>query len=152
MKLAHIVKLRVFCNEDENERKIEDKLSSLVPFDIEKEKIILVKRTVVGFDDKKISVFEIVLKKDRHINAFLKLLNEKLSEDQKELLVNQASSRLDNELNFFMRFDKEKLLKDEYKIIDSGNCFHITINIAAFPSKKSIALKHVKEMLRTSGQ
>ncbi len=152
MKLAHQVKLSVFIKEEEDREKIFNKLISLVPFNLKEEKIKLNEDTAMGFNNKKIKTYEIVLEKDRHINPFLEKLKESLSQEQKELLLKQADSRLDEELHFFIRLDKEKLLQDEFWITDSGNCFHIRISIAAFPAKREKALAIVKELFKAKPQ
>ena len=79
---------------------------------------------------------------------FLKVLNEKLSKEQKDMLVMQVDSRLDDELHFFIRLDKEKLMDDEYFITDSGNCFHVRMSIAAYPAKKEIGKKIVQNIFK----
>ncbi len=146
MKLAHYIKISVFIHEEEDRETIFNKLISLVPFDLKKEKIKLNEDTAIGFNNKKIKTYEIVLEKDRHIKAFLEKLKESLSQEQKELLIAQAESRLDNELHFFIRLDKEKLLNNEFWITDSGNCFHVRISIAAFPAKREQALEVVNQI------
>ncbi len=144
MKLVNNIKLSVFCKEEEDEELITKKLCEFLPFNFEEEKIGLGKSTAFGFGEKKIRVIEIMLEKDRHMNRFIENLNSRLNEEQKALIRLQAESRLDNELNFFLRFDKEKLLnEDKLWLTDSGNCFHIRINIAAFPKNREAALKIV---------
>src|SRR3989338_3300465 len=130
MKLAHFIKIRVFCNETEDENKIQESLVSLIPFDISEEKIVVKKKTSIGFKEKKIKILEIVLEKNKHVNAFLDSLNDMLGAEQKELLNQQSASRLDDELNFFIRFDKDRLLNKELWFTESGDCFHLTISIA----------------------
>ncbi len=146
MKLVNSIKMSVFTKEEENEREIEEKLKQLIPLELEKEKIAVTKQTATGFNEKRIRIIEAMLTKDRHINAFLEKLKENLSEKQKELLIRQKESRLDDELNFFIRLDKEKLLNNEHWVTDSGNCYHIRINIAAFPKRREDALKMIEKI------
>ncbi|MBI2133296.1 hypothetical protein HYU11_01290 [Candidatus Woesearchaeota archaeon] len=151
MKIANSIKISVFAKEDENEAAIEEKLRELTSLDLEKEKINVKKQTATGFNEKKIRIMEIVLEKDRHIKAFIGFLKENLGEKQKEILLRQKESRLDNNLNFFIRLDKEKLLNNEFWITDSGNCFHIKANIAAFPKKKEKAVEIIKSIFTGHG-
>ncbi len=150
MKILNTVKLNVFCKEEENKEKLKEKLISLVPFNMEDEKVKLMEDTAIGFNEKKIKIYEITLEKTRHTNAFLKHLQELLNQKQKELLLRQAESRLDEEYNFFIRLDKEKFLNNEIFITDSGNCFHIKMNIACFPRKRDLALDIVKNVFKNS--
>lgn len=147
MKYAHLIKIDVFSKEGEDENAIIKRLLSLIPFDIEEQKIKLEKSKAEGFGDKSINIFEITLAKDSHINQFLKNLKEKLADEQKELILKQAESRLDQDFDFFLRFDKEKLInEDKLWLTDSGNCFHIKISIAAFPRKRENGLEMIKEI------
>lgn len=148
MKLANSIKISVFAKEEEDPDKILNKLISLIPFNLEEEKIALSKQNAAGFNQQTIKIFEITMIKDRHINGFLEFLNSKLTADQKELLIQQADSRTDDDLNFFIRLDKDKLMNDEFQITDSGNCYHIKICLAVFPKKKENALAVVKEIFK----
>lgn len=149
MKLAHFVVLRVFSKETDNHVVVAQKLADLVPLDLEKEKINMQKTIATGFNDEKIRIFKIELKKDRHVNEFLRFLQEKLDKEQKEMLLRQAESRLDEDLNFFIRFDKDKWLdSDQLWITDTGNCFHIKISIAAYPAKREKGMEILNELFK----
>ena len=151
MKLAHNIKMTVFIKPEEDEQLLKDRLISLAPFSIEegseenKEKIALKRTTARGFGQKQIIIYELVLEKEKHTNAFLKFFASKLDEPQKKMLVRQEN-RIDDKLDFFIRLDKESLLNNQYNITDCGECFHIRIALAAFPKKKEIA-KAVVEMI-----
>ncbi|MFQ5475390.1 MAG: RNA-binding domain-containing protein [Candidatus Nanoarchaeia archaeon] len=145
--LVHNVEIRVFTKKEKNEGNIENGLRSLVPFDISDEQIEIQKKSAKGFEDKDITILELSISKRRHVNAFLKLLLKRLGDEQKELILRQADSRLDDELYFFIRLDKDALLNDYvWRITDRGNCYHIRLAIAAFPAKRDIALKKVREL------
>jgi len=148
MKILNKAVVSVFVREDENIEEIKAALESLIPLDLEKEKIPVKRQTAKGFEEKKIVILKIELEKSRHTNAFIKNLLNKLTKKQKELLLNQEESRLDNHMHFFIRLDKEKLLSREYEVTESGNCFHIKLHIAAFPSKREKALKVIEKLLK----
>jgi len=147
MKLAHQIIISVFAKEDENKEAIKKALISLIPFNLEKEKIQLNEQNASGFSQKQINILEVILKKDRHINEFLKQLNKNL-QNQKQILLNQINTRLDNELKFFMRLDKSRLLNNEFLLIDRGDCFHIKISIAAFPATKINTIGVIKQIFK----
>lgn len=147
MKFAHIIKVSVFSHESEDPDQIFSAFLKLFPFELEEEKIKLQKGQATGFEQKQIHIFEVDLKKNKHINAFLKKLMKNLKPEQKSLILKQAESRLDDELNFYLRFDlKELLLNKKLELVDHGHCFHIKMSIAAFPAKKEQALNIVKEL------
>ncbi|MBW3002096.1 hypothetical protein KY338_02970 [Candidatus Woesearchaeota archaeon] len=148
MKILNKAVISVFVKEDENLEEIKSALESLIPLDLEKEKIPIKRKTAKGFEEKKIVILTIELEKPRHTNAFTKELLNKLTREQKELLLDQEESRLDTHQHFFIRLDKEKMLNGKYEVTDSGNCFHIKLHIASFPSKREEALKVIEKLLK----
>ena len=145
MKAANNISIRVFCKEDEDRSKIIEKLKLLLPFDLDKEKTELIEEKTESFNDRRIYVIKVVLRKERHINAFIENLVKKLGEEKKTL-IEQMDSRLDEDLNFFIRLDKEMLLKGKYILTDSGNCYHIRIGVAVFPKKRDKGIEAVSKM------
>jgi len=160
MKLAHSIKVSVFIKTtdksvesvsqdlqkpEEDEALIKDKFISLFPFSLDEEKIFLKRSKARGFSQREIIIYEAELSKERHTNAFLKSLKEKLNEQQKEMLMRQEN-RLDDDCNFFLRLDKQSLLNNSFNITDCGDCYHIRISIAAFPKKKEAALEVMKKI------
>ena len=148
MKLSHRIAVSVFSRPEDNEEEVRTTLASLFPFDLAKEKIELREQSAEGFNDKKIKIFEVSLKKDSHMNSFLDDLMRKLG-DEAGRLADEVESRLDEELYFFIRLDKDMLMKErKYRLTDKGNCFHIRMSIAAFPKKRQKAIELVKEFLK----
>ena len=153
MKIANSIKITVFTKQGEDSEKIKQKLLDLIPFDIEKEKILLGQKKATGFEEKEIKIFEILLTKEKYTHIFLENLIQNLSNETKELILRQAETRLDQECNFFLRFSKDKLIKEnEFWITDQGNCFHVKINIAAFPKKRDIALEIIRNVFKLTEQ
>jgi|SRR3989338_4565679 len=149
MKLAHQIKIKVFSYEKNNEddKVILDKFLRLFPFNLKDEKITLNKINAAGFGERRITIFEVTLEKERYTNQFLGNLAKNLDEEQKKLVLSQLESRLDDNLDFFLRLDKSEYLKNnKLKLADSGNCFHIMISVAAFPKKREIALNIIKSL------
>ena len=149
MKIAHQIKVKVFSYEknNEDEKLVLDKFLQLFPFNLKDEKIELKNTNALGLNEKKITIFEVALTKEKHTNLFLNNLIKNLDEEQKKFILSQLESRLDNNLDFFLRFDKNEYLKNnKLKLTDSGNCFHIEISVAAFPKKREIASGIVKEI------
>jgi len=146
MKTAHYAKISVFSNPEDDEQKISAALKKLAAVDLEKENISIDEASAKGFNERKIKVFTIVIRKTKLINGFLKSLLGNLDDKQRMVLKSQTGSRLDDDLSFFIRLDKEKLLKGLYRITDSGNCFHIKLSIAAFPAKREKALEIIQNI------
>jgi RNA binding exosome subunit len=147
MKITNSVTIKVFCKPEENQETIKQSLLKLLPFSLEQEKLQLTHTKATGFNDREISIFEITLSKDNHISQFIKHLKSLLSADTKQLILRQLETRLDEEFNFFIRLDKDRLINDNLcYITDSGSCFHIKINIAAFPKKREAAIKVIRSI------
>lgn len=149
MKLAHLIKFSVFSKQEDNETDVLNSFLSLIPFNLEEEKLELKTSAAEGFKHTKIKIFEITLTKEKHTAKFLENLINKLSDGQKQLILKRSESRLDENLKFFLRFDKENLIKEnKLWLTDEGNCFHIKISIAAFPSNKENALEVIKNLFK----
>ncbi|MFH0870156.1 MAG: RNA-binding domain-containing protein [archaeon] len=145
MKLVHNIKISVFVRQGEDEQLIREHLLKLVPFSLEEQKLTLKRRKAVGFGERIIIIYELDLEKERHTNAFLESLREKLGGQQRAMLVAQEN-RLDDELFFYLRLDKQRLHQGEYLLTDGGECYHIRLSIAAFPKKKEVALEAVRKI------
>ncbi len=152
MKYAHSINLTVFSYENENIQNILDAFLKFFPFSLEENKIGLKKTEAKGATESNITIFEAVLTKTNLINRFLDFILSNLDKKQKELILKQIDSRLDESLDFFIRFDKEEWINsNKLKLTDSGKCFHLKINVAAFPRKREVALKIVNELFKNKG-
>jgi RNA binding exosome subunit len=148
MRYVNIIHLRVFCSPEEDKEKIEKTFMSLIDYnsiELETEKLKIVKTVAAGFNHKEILILKMSLEKERHCNRFLKHLNGHISKNDKESIKSQMN-RLDDNMNFFIRLDKKSLLEGKYILTDSGDCFHISMNMNAHPRKKEVAFEIVKEI------
>ncbi len=146
MKLLNTIHVTVFAKEQEDFDAIKNALLKLIPFNLEKEKIELKIINASGFE-KTIRILEVALSKEKHTNAFLKEFTQKLSSEQKKTLIEQFDSRCDAEFNYFIRVEKDALLDGKFELTDSGNCFHIKMNIACYPKNLKSAKSIVEKML-----
>jgi RNA binding exosome subunit len=144
MKYAHFVEMRVFSKEEDDENAIRNKITEIFPF----EKLEIESKTTFGFEEKKIIILTVHIKKNNQINKFISCFLDKLGEEQRKTILSQMESRLDNNLHFFIRLDKDALLEDKYTLTDNGNCFHFRISITAYPHDREIAKKIIMDMIR----
>lgn len=135
MKRLHFVKIRVIAKDDEEETL--EKLKELIGFDPKEADI---EKT----ENDDITVFETFFRKTRNTNRFIKNLREKLGEEKKKII----DKGVVHQNRVYVRLDKEKLLNDEFRITDKGDCFHIRMSVAAYPRKKEVADKKLKEILQ----
>ena len=147
MKTIHTITIRVFVKENENEEEITKTLEFMFPYDLEEEKVKLERKQATGFEERKIIIKTILLEKQKHITEFVRNLFERLKENQLAFLRKQIESRLDEELRFYIRLDKTALQKGIYQLVDHGNCYHITLVIAAYPKNRDKAKEIVEELL-----
>jgi hypothetical protein len=150
MKFLNNAVLSVFARPaEEDAAAVRQALAELVPLDLVQEKIAVEQQSAEGFSDQKIHIYTITLAKAAHTNVFLKGLLNRLTTEQKQQLLDQRESRLDSELHFFIRFDKDVWLKSrELVITDSGNCFHVKLQLAAFPARRPDALLLVEKIFK----
>ncbi|MEM4239754.1 MAG: RNA-binding domain-containing protein [Candidatus Woesearchaeota archaeon] len=150
MKYLNNVVVSVFAKPSEEDViAVRNGLVELVPLNLAEEKIEVKEETAQGFNEQQIKIFTITLNKESHTNAFLKAMLNRLTTEQKELLLRQKESRLDADLCFFIRIDKGKWLSDRRIFItDSGQCFHIRMQLAAFPASREAALVLVEKIFK----
>jgi RNA binding exosome subunit len=146
MRYAHYIGARVFCKEGDDEPVLRDKFMSLMPND-EKNKVRCQVRSQIISDEKKLKIYTVDLKRQTHINKFLRNLSEKMSEGDKLLILDQLDSRLDAGFHLFIRLDKEKFLSDIFDLTDGGNCIHIKIAVAAYPHTREAAEKVINKFV-----
>lgn len=149
MRQVNNITITVFSKVGEDREKIISRLKELVPLNPDEEKISVVTEKATAADESPIYIMRITLSKERHASAFLDLLKQKLSAEQKSTIIRQLHSRLDDEMDFYIRFEKDALLNENsFQLTDGGNCFHIRMNIASFPKKHSVAEKVIKEIFQ----
>ena len=147
MKKIHHIWLTVHSKPEDNEELILNNLKKFFPFNLEEENIKINTKKATSVKERIIAVLQVHLEKTRHINSFLKNLNSILTDEQKQLLITQVESRLDEGNHFFIRFDKDILINENrFYITDKGNCYHLKMSIATFPTTREKALKIIKEL------
>lgn len=157
MKYCHTIIVNVFIKPEDIQqdnniiKKVEECIKSMIKLDWNKEnenQEILKIIKAEGFENRKIIIYELHLHKESHTTQFVNNLMHHLTIEQKQFLTTDKHSRLDEDLEFFIRLDKNKLLQGIYELTTLGDCFHIKMNIAAFPKKRESALQVIDEMLK----
>src|SRR3989338_1174455 len=89
MKTAYQIKIKVFSYEkfNENEKLILNKFLQLFPFSLKEEKVQLKNTEAKGFNEKKITIFEVTLIKENHTNQFLNNLIKNIGEERRKLIL-----------------------------------------------------------------
>ncbi len=141
------VVLRVFVKPEDDPAHVRAALVSLSAWAdaVVEEDPITVDDCFVGDCRRKVRVLRVILEKGR-IRPFVDALNEALGEEAREALVAQAETRLDEEGTFFLRLAKEALLEGKVRLTDSGDCFHVSMSVLAYPRKRELLLLSVAKI------
>ncbi len=144
-RLALSVHCRVFIKTEDNAVAVKEAFLALFPFPLVEEKVAL-DETKTEDLDASITILHVALLRPRHVNAFLKRFNTNLSAQDRAMIIAQKESRLDDEGMFYVRLEKQAWLAGVAKVTDSGECFHCTFEIAAFPRNRNVMLANVEKL------
>lgn len=90
------------------------------------------------------------LRKESEINRLLRFIASGISEEEKKTIITGAEQRVDDRLDFFLRFDREPWLTErKLALTTTGDCFHLTFSMAAYPKRKERAVSLVREIFKT---
>src|SRR3990167_5656230 len=78
VKRTTSIKVAYFQKEGEDAAALNNAFTGLFTFELTKEKIPTKHTHASGFNEKPIDIYEVMLKKDRHMNAFLASLSQRL--------------------------------------------------------------------------
>ena len=138
--MIHNIRFRVFVYENENLDELTQAILNIFPdAEIEIEE-------AEGLTENKILILTGVVDKKRHTKDFFnKLLN--LDQEVLDKMVDDFDKKVDDNGNLFLRLLKEDAIDDKITIVDSGDAIHLKIKIAAYPARKEIAIKKLKEAI-----
>ena len=138
--MIHNIRYRVFIYENEDKDEVLEALLNILPTaEPEAEE-------AEGLLEEKMLILTGAISKKRETKEFLNTLIASIGEDQLIKLYNDLDRKMDEKGNLFLRLSKEKALDEEWKILDGGDSIHLKIKIAAYPAKKEVALKKIKEV------
>lgn len=140
--MIHNIKYRVFVYENEDEEEIRNGLNNILP-DVEPEK-----EEAEGLMEDEIIILSGVVDKKRYLKDFLNSLFEELDMDDILKLYDDIERKMDNQCNLFLRFSKDDAADELWHIVDSGDSIHLKIKVEAYPAKKDIAVKNMKEFIK----
>ena len=134
--MIHNIKFRAFVYEDESVEEVSQAILNILPeAEIEAEE-------AEGLLDDKIIILSGVVSKKRYTKTFFKTLLEFADLDK---LISDLERKIEEKGNWFLRFDKNDALDEKWTILDSGDSIHLKIKIAAYPARKEIAIKKIRE-------
>lgn len=138
--MIHNIRYRVFIYENEDNDEVLEALLNILPTaEPEAEE-------AEGLLEEKMLILTGAISKKRETKEFLNTLIASIGDDQLIKLYNDLDRKMDEKGNLFLRLSKEKALDEEWEILDGGDSIHLKIKIAAYPAKKEVALKKIKEI------
>ncbi|MCC7554419.1 MAG: RNA-binding protein [Methanobacteriaceae archaeon] len=136
--MIHNIRFRIFVYKDENEDELIQGLLNILPSArIEKEE-------ADGIFNDDITILTGLVDKKRFTKEFFNSLKN-LDRYQIDKLILDLDKKMDDNANLFLRFSKEDAINEKWTIVDSGNCIHLKVKIAAYPAKKEIAISKIKK-------
>lgn len=147
MKLAHHLAARVLSNSSETEEN-SDALRALLSSGKGGAKITV--SSSPGEQPSQPVLLASSLRKDSDINRVLRFIANNLSREDRKAIVDEAEKYVDEHPDFFLRFGREPWLRDrKLALTTTGDCFHLTFSMAAYPKRKERAVSLVREIFKT---
>ncbi|MDO5849032.1 MAG: RNA-binding protein [Methanobrevibacter sp.] len=138
--MIHNIRFREFVYEDEDLDELKQAILNIFPdAEIEVEE-------AEGMTENKILILSGVIDKKRQTKEFFNKLLE-LDDEILDKLVDDLDRKVDENGNLFLRLSKEDAVDEKMTIVDSGDSIHLKIKIAAYPAKKDVAIKKLKEAI-----
>jgi hypothetical protein len=126
----------------EDEKKVITALQVLLSNDVE------IKGTKLkGHYGNPIISFDVSIEQKKTLHELWHRIVEKLRAGELEKIGEIADDRMDESCHLYLRFDKQQAYAGDLAMTDSGDAIHLTLKVAAYPARKEIAAKLVKEFV-----
>jgi len=132
----------MFVYENEDEQELRTALNNIFP------DVIPEVEEAEGLLEDEIIILSGVIDKKRYLKDFLNNLFEELGTDEIIKLYDDIDKKMDDQCNLFLRLSKEDAIDEDWHIIDNGDSIHLKIKVEAYPAKKEIAVKNMKEFIK----
>ncbi len=138
------VGVSVIVHATESEEKILTALLKILPEETEIERA----EAEGHYGDKK-TILSTNFERRPFLREFWDKFLDRLDEKEKEKLSQEAIDRIGDDCRLYLRVDKQSLIsEDKIKLTKSGNVIHLRINLSAYPAKREIAVKKMKEFIK----
>ncbi|MDR1819022.1 MAG: exosome protein [Methanobrevibacter sp.] len=137
--MIHNLRFRLFVYSHEDEDELYQALINIFG-DVEVEREV-----VEGINEEPIIILYGVIFKKRILKDFVLNLKSDIYFNGNDFF-DKVDKKMDDNANLFIRLSKDYAKNKELKILDGGDSIHLKIKIAAYPSKKRIAIPIVKEI------
>ncbi|MDR2545540.1 MAG: exosome protein [Methanobrevibacter sp.] len=137
--MIHNIRFRLFVYSNENEDELYQALINIFG-NVEVEREI-----AEGINEEPIIILSGTIFKKKILKEFVSNLRSDVNFNCNDFF-DKLDKKMDDNANLFIRLSKDYAKNDELKILDCGDSIHLKIKIAAYPSKKRIAIPIVKEL------
>jgi len=137
--MIHNLSYRAFVYGTENEEKVREAISTLLPAAQPNKEI------TEGYHKNQVIILQEKITKKRELKDFLEKLHS-LNPSAKKRILRELESKMDERGNLFLRFDKQRAYLGDLKVVDHGDSLHLKLKIAAYPSRKEEALKVARQI------
>ncbi|MDR2966382.1 MAG: RNA-binding protein [Methanobacteriaceae archaeon] len=136
--MIHNIRYRLFVYKDEDENDLIEGLKSILP-------TVKVEREIAeGINGDNIIILSGKISKKRETKEFMNKLLE-MDDFKIANLINDFEKKVDANGNLFLRFSKKDACNDVLKICENGDSIHLKVKIAAYPTKKRVAINLLNE-------
>ena len=139
--MIHNLSYRAFVYGTENEEKVREALSTLLPT------AQPTKEITEGYHKNQVIILQGKITKKRETKDFLEKLRA-LKPSSKKRILRELEDRMDDRGNLFLRFDKQRAYLGDFKIVEHGDSLHLKLKIAAYPARKEEALKIARQIFK----
>ncbi|MDO5834876.1 MAG: RNA-binding protein [Methanobacterium sp.] len=139
--MIHNLSYRAFVYGTENEDKVREALSTLLPTAQPDREI------TEGYHKNQVTILQGKITKKREVKDFLEKIVALKSSSKKRIL-RELEHRMDDRGNLFLRFDKQRAYMGDLKIVEHGDALHLKLKIAAYPARKEEALKVARQIFQ----
>ena len=137
--MIHNLSYRAFVYGTENEEKVREALSTLLPT------AQPLKEITEGYHKNQVIILQEKITKKRDIKDFLEQLHS-LKPSAKKRILRELEGKMDDRGNLFLRFDKQRAYLGDLKVVEHGDAIHLKLKIAAYPARKDEALKVARQI------
>ncbi len=137
--MIHNLSYRAFVYGTENEEKVREAISTLLPT------AQPLKEITEGYHKNQVIILQGKIAKKREIKDFLGKLRN-LNPSLKKRILRELEDRIDSRGNLFLRFDKQRAYLGDMKLVEHGDAIHLKLKIAAYPARKEEALKVARQI------
>ena len=138
--------LSTFVHATEDESKVLEALKNILP-----EEVKIERRKLRGHHGNPIIVLSTVIGRRKPLRELWDTIAAKLGAEEFKKLGQIATERLDDECNLYLRFDKQLAYAGKLALTDTGDVIHVKLKVAAYPAKREVAARVVREFVTRWG-